>query len=216
MRDVLEDRTSLGWKPCVSGVPSAVATFFVLCGEIWRCPFLPTMPAHQCDMSKLMTMRKAYKEDFEKKHGIKLGFMSCFVKACSDSLREMPAVNGCKFYVSYFGLRRCPLAVQVPEVSDRKRHSRQIDVTLTTCRRRRASRSTLDVRTFDTPRNKEDKGREDCEGSLTHCPPRCVRLCVASCRHRRCREGNCVPQLRGHLGGRVVAEWTGRSRSPER
>ncbi|CAN0067617.1 unnamed protein product [Ascophyllum nodosum] len=48
----------------------------------------------ECDMSKLMTMRKAYKEDFEKKHGIKLGFMSCFVKACSDSLREMPAVNG--------------------------------------------------------------------------------------------------------------------------
>lgn len=47
-------------------------------------------------MSKLMNMRKEYKEDFEKKHGIKLGFMSCFVKASSDALREMPAVNGCK------------------------------------------------------------------------------------------------------------------------
>lgn len=43
-----------------------------------------------------MNMRKEYKEDFEKKHGIKLGFMSCFVKASSDALREMPAVNGCK------------------------------------------------------------------------------------------------------------------------
>ena len=51
----------------------------------------------QCDMSHLMNMRKAYKEDFEKKHGIKLGFMSCFVKASADALREMPAVNGCEF-----------------------------------------------------------------------------------------------------------------------
>lgn len=48
-------------------------------------------------MSHLMNMRKAYKEDFEKKHGIKLGFMSCFVKASADALREMPAVNGCEF-----------------------------------------------------------------------------------------------------------------------
>lgn len=52
---------------------------------------------YQCDMSHLMNMRKAYKEDFEKKHGIKLGFMSCFVKASADALREMPAVNGCKY-----------------------------------------------------------------------------------------------------------------------
>ncbi|CAB1112831.1 unnamed protein product [Ectocarpus sp. CCAP 1310/34] len=48
----------------------------------------------ECDMSHLMNMRKAYKDDFEKKHGIKLGFMSCFVKASADALREMPAVNG--------------------------------------------------------------------------------------------------------------------------
>ncbi len=51
----------------------------------------------QCDMSHLMNMRKAYKDDFEKKHGIKLGFMSCFVKASADALKEMPAVNGCEF-----------------------------------------------------------------------------------------------------------------------
>lgn len=50
-------------------------------------------------MSHLMNMRKAYKDDFEKKHGIKLGFMSCFVKASADALREMPAVNGCEFVV---------------------------------------------------------------------------------------------------------------------
>lgn len=53
-------------------------------------------------MSNLMNMRKAYKEDFEKKHGIKLGFMSCFVKASADALREMPAVNGCKFFFFFF------------------------------------------------------------------------------------------------------------------
>lgn len=52
-------------------------------------------------MSHLMNMRKAYKEDFEKKHGIKLGFMSCFVKASADALREMPAVNGCEFRLQY-------------------------------------------------------------------------------------------------------------------
>lgn len=54
------------------------------------------LPFLQCDMSNLMNMRKAYKEDFQKKHGIKLGFMSCFVKASADALREMPAVNGCE------------------------------------------------------------------------------------------------------------------------
>lgn len=48
----------------------------------------------ECDMTNLMNMRKEYKEDFEKKHGIKLGFMSCFVKASADALKEMPAVNG--------------------------------------------------------------------------------------------------------------------------
>lgn len=50
-------------------------------------------------MTNLMNMRKEYKEEFEKKHGIKLGFMSCFVKASSDALREMPAVNGCEFFL---------------------------------------------------------------------------------------------------------------------
>jgi 2-oxoglutarate dehydrogenase E2 component (dihydrolipoamide succinyltransferase) len=44
-------------------------------------------------MSAVMHMRSQYKEPFEKKHGVKLGFMGFFVKACIAALREIPAVN---------------------------------------------------------------------------------------------------------------------------
>ena len=47
----------------------------------------------ECDMGNLMEMRKLYKDVFEKKHGIKLGFMSAFVKAATAALQEIPAVN---------------------------------------------------------------------------------------------------------------------------
>jgi 2-oxoglutarate dehydrogenase E2 component (dihydrolipoamide succinyltransferase) len=46
------------------------------------------------DMSAVMQMRAQYKEPFEKKHGVKLGFMGFFVKACIAALKEIPAVNG--------------------------------------------------------------------------------------------------------------------------
>ncbi len=45
------------------------------------------------DMSAVMKMRAEYKETFEKKHGVKLGFMGFFVKACIQALKEVPAVN---------------------------------------------------------------------------------------------------------------------------
>jgi 2-oxoglutarate dehydrogenase E2 component (dihydrolipoamide succinyltransferase) len=45
------------------------------------------------DMRSVMHMRSQYKEPFEKKHGVKLGFMGFFVKACIAALREIPAVN---------------------------------------------------------------------------------------------------------------------------
>jgi 2-oxoglutarate dehydrogenase E2 component (dihydrolipoamide succinyltransferase) len=45
------------------------------------------------DMSAVMAMRAHYKEAFEKKHGVKLGFMGFFVKACIQALKEIPAVN---------------------------------------------------------------------------------------------------------------------------
>lgn len=44
-------------------------------------------------MSAVMELRNAYKDSFEKKHGVKLGFMSFFVKAAVNALKEFPAVN---------------------------------------------------------------------------------------------------------------------------
>ncbi len=48
---------------------------------------------NEVDMTAVMEMRNAYKDVFEKKHGVKLGFMSFFVKAAVNALRELPAVN---------------------------------------------------------------------------------------------------------------------------
>ena len=48
---------------------------------------------NEVDMSGVMAMRAHYKEAFEKKHGVKLGFMGFFVKACIEALKEIPAVN---------------------------------------------------------------------------------------------------------------------------
>ncbi len=48
---------------------------------------------NEVDMSAVMHMRNQYKELFEKKHGVKLGFMGFFVRACVQALKEIPAVN---------------------------------------------------------------------------------------------------------------------------
>ncbi|HRK97474.1 MAG TPA: 2-oxoglutarate dehydrogenase complex dihydrolipoyllysine-residue succinyltransferase [Alphaproteobacteria bacterium] len=48
---------------------------------------------NEVDMSAVIEMRNEYKEKFEKKHGVKLGFMSFFVKAAIGALREIPSVN---------------------------------------------------------------------------------------------------------------------------
>lgn len=45
------------------------------------------------DMTAVMALRASYKDLFEKKHGVKLGFMSFFVKACVHALKEIPDVN---------------------------------------------------------------------------------------------------------------------------
>jgi 2-oxoglutarate dehydrogenase E2 component (dihydrolipoamide succinyltransferase) len=45
------------------------------------------------DMSAVMALRSQYKDAFEKRHGVKLGFMGLFVKACIQALRDVPAVN---------------------------------------------------------------------------------------------------------------------------
>ncbi|HZW10959.1 MAG TPA: 2-oxoglutarate dehydrogenase complex dihydrolipoyllysine-residue succinyltransferase [Phycisphaerales bacterium] len=49
---------------------------------------------NECDMTAVMSLRKRYKEPFEKKHGVGLGFMSFFVKAATGALRASPMVNG--------------------------------------------------------------------------------------------------------------------------
>jgi 2-oxoglutarate dehydrogenase E2 component (dihydrolipoamide succinyltransferase) len=48
---------------------------------------------NEIDMGPFMELRKLYKDKFEKKHGVKLGFMSIFVKAACQALSEFPAVN---------------------------------------------------------------------------------------------------------------------------
>jgi 2-oxoglutarate dehydrogenase E2 component (dihydrolipoamide succinyltransferase) len=48
---------------------------------------------NEVDMSAVMALRNEYKDAFLKKHGVKLGFMSFFVKACVNALHEVPEVN---------------------------------------------------------------------------------------------------------------------------
>ncbi len=48
---------------------------------------------NEADMTEVMALRARYKDAFEKKHGVKLGFMGFFVKACADALKEVPSVN---------------------------------------------------------------------------------------------------------------------------
>jgi 2-oxoglutarate dehydrogenase E2 component (dihydrolipoamide succinyltransferase) len=48
---------------------------------------------NEVDMSAVMALRNQYKDLFEKKHGVKLGFMGFFAKACVQALKEIPAVN---------------------------------------------------------------------------------------------------------------------------
>ncbi|ATQ44502.1 2-oxoglutarate dehydrogenase complex dihydrolipoyllysine-residue succinyltransferase [Caulobacter mirabilis] len=48
---------------------------------------------NEVDMTAVMALRNQYKDVFEKRHGVKLGFMSFFVKACIAALKDIPAVN---------------------------------------------------------------------------------------------------------------------------
>ncbi len=48
---------------------------------------------NEVDMTEVMGLRNEYKELFEKKHGVRLGFMSFFTKACCHALKEVPEVN---------------------------------------------------------------------------------------------------------------------------
>ena len=48
---------------------------------------------NEVDMTEIMALRKTYQDSFEKRHGVRIGFMSFFVKACVAALKEIPAVN---------------------------------------------------------------------------------------------------------------------------
>ena len=48
---------------------------------------------NEVDMSEVITMRNQYKEEFQNNYGVKLGFMSFFVKACVIGLKNYPAIN---------------------------------------------------------------------------------------------------------------------------
>ena len=48
---------------------------------------------NEVDMTRVMALRSEYKESFEKRHGVRLGFMGFFVKACVAALKELPNVN---------------------------------------------------------------------------------------------------------------------------
>ncbi len=48
---------------------------------------------NEADMSAVMALRERYRDSFEKKHGVRLGFMSFFVKAAIVALKEIPAAN---------------------------------------------------------------------------------------------------------------------------
>jgi 2-oxoglutarate dehydrogenase E2 component (dihydrolipoamide succinyltransferase) len=49
---------------------------------------------NECDMSAIQDLRAKSQDEFVKKHGLKLGFMSFFVKACVEALKAVPVVNG--------------------------------------------------------------------------------------------------------------------------
>ncbi len=48
---------------------------------------------NEADMTEIMALRKQHQDGFEKRHGVRIGFMSFFVKACVAALKEIPAVN---------------------------------------------------------------------------------------------------------------------------
>jgi 2-oxoglutarate dehydrogenase E2 component (dihydrolipoamide succinyltransferase) len=49
---------------------------------------------NEIDMSRVQAMRARYQDAFQKKYGVKLGYMSFFIKACLEALQEFPEING--------------------------------------------------------------------------------------------------------------------------
>ena len=81
---------------------------------------------NEVDMTEVMALRKQYKDEFEKKHGARLGFMSFFTKACVHALKEVPEVNAeisgneiiYKNYVNMGVAAGTPQGLVVPVIND--------------------------------------------------------------------------------------------------
>jgi len=81
---------------------------------------------NEVDMTAVMELRNEYKDLFLKKHGVKLGFMSFFTKACCHALREVPEVNAeidgeeivYKSYVNMGIAAGTPTGLVVPVIND--------------------------------------------------------------------------------------------------
>jgi len=81
---------------------------------------------NEIDMTEVMAIRRQYKESFEKKHGVRMGFMSFFTKACCHALREIPEINAeidgtdviYKNYVHMGVAAGTPTGLVVPVVRD--------------------------------------------------------------------------------------------------
>jgi 2-oxoglutarate dehydrogenase E2 component (dihydrolipoamide succinyltransferase) len=81
---------------------------------------------NEVDMSQVMALRNRYKDVFEKKHGVRVGFMSFFAKACVVALKDVPAVNAeidgddvvYKNYVNLGVAVGTPTGLVVPVVRD--------------------------------------------------------------------------------------------------
>lgn len=81
---------------------------------------------NEVDMTSVMDLRAEYKDMFMKKHGVKLGFMSFFTKACCHALKEIPEVNSeidgndvvYKNYVNMGIAAGTPTGLVVPVIND--------------------------------------------------------------------------------------------------
>ncbi|MBU1281161.1 MAG: 2-oxoglutarate dehydrogenase complex dihydrolipoyllysine-residue succinyltransferase [Alphaproteobacteria bacterium] len=81
---------------------------------------------NEVDMTEVMALRNQYKDEFEKKHGVRLGFMSFFTKACVHALKEVPEVNAeidgtdvvYKNYVNMGVAAGTPQGLVVPVIRD--------------------------------------------------------------------------------------------------
>ncbi len=86
----LQDRGPKETRQRMTGIRQRIAARLVEAQQ--TAAILTTF--NEADMTRVMDMRAKYKESFQKKHGVNLGFMSFFVKACVEALKAFPAVNG--------------------------------------------------------------------------------------------------------------------------